>query len=137
MNTVTKHKVWKRRFLSFQFGSSLSREPKVETPSMAGTWRQALMWRPRENAAHWFALHILLSLLSYNTQKYLPRGGATHSGLGAPPSVVNQENILTNITMGKSEVDISSNVMSSSHISLLPVKLTNTNYEVISNSKIA
>jgi hypothetical protein len=34
----------------------------------AGTWRQELMPRLKRGAAHWLALHSLLSLLSYRTQ---------------------------------------------------------------------
>lgn len=40
------------------------------------------MRRPwRSAAAHWLALHGLLSLLSYRTQNYQSRGGMTPVGL--------------------------------------------------------
>jgi hypothetical protein len=35
----------------------------------------------------------LLSLFSYTTQDYLPRGGTTHSGLGPPTSIINQDSV--------------------------------------------
>lgn len=46
------------------------------------------------NAAYWLSLYGLLRLPSYTTDDYLPMGGATHSGLGSPTSVINQEDTL-------------------------------------------
>ena len=40
------------------------------------------MQTPWTGAAHWLALHGLLSLLSYRTQNHQPRDGTAHSGLG-------------------------------------------------------
>jgi hypothetical protein len=36
--------------------------------------------------------HDLLSLFSYTTQEYLPKGGITHVDVGPSTSVINQEN---------------------------------------------
>lgn len=36
----------------------------------------------------------LLSLLSYKTQDYQPRGGTVHNGLGPPILIINKKNAL-------------------------------------------
>lgn len=48
--------------------------------------------RPQRTPADWLILCVLLALLSYTTQDYLPRGGVAPIGLGPPPmSIINQE----------------------------------------------
>lgn len=39
----------------------------------------------------------LLSLLSYTTQDHLPKGSTTYSVLYLPMSIINQENVLTDL----------------------------------------
>jgi hypothetical protein len=51
----------------------------------AGNWRQELMQRPKRGIAYWLAPHGLLSLFSYGTQDYQPRGSLTHNRLGPFP----------------------------------------------------
>ena len=46
------------------------------------------------DAAYWLAPPGLPSLLSYRTQDYQTRDGATHSGLYRPPLITNWENAL-------------------------------------------
>jgi hypothetical protein len=57
--------------------------------SMAGTWRQELMQRPRRDAAYWLAHHDLLSLLSYRTQDHQPRSGTPTMHWAPHPSIIN------------------------------------------------
>ena len=45
-----------------------------------------------EDAAYVLAPHGSHSLLSYTTEDHLSKGGTTHSGLGHPTSIINQEN---------------------------------------------
>lgn len=55
----------------------------------AGTQRS---WR---SAAHWFAPHTLLCLLSYAIQDQdVARDGTAHSGMGPPLGIIKQENAL-------------------------------------------
>jgi hypothetical protein len=58
-----------------------SKEVRTGTKNRAGSWRQELMQKTWMGAAYWLASHGLLSLLSYGTQYYQPRGGNTHQGL--------------------------------------------------------
>jgi len=51
----------------------------------AGTWSQELMQSPWRSAAYWLALHGLLSLLSYRTQNYKPRGWHHAQWAGSSP----------------------------------------------------
>lgn len=44
-----------------------------------------------EESSYCFAPHYLLSLLVHTTQHHLPRGAITHTGLGLPTSVIDQE----------------------------------------------
>jgi hypothetical protein len=43
-------------------------------------------------APYWFAPNGLLSLLSYSTGDHQSRSGTSHSDLGPPTSIINQEN---------------------------------------------
>jgi hypothetical protein len=56
-----------------------------------------------EKDAYWLALCDILSLLSYSTLNHLLRNGATHNGLGAPTSIINQEEFSTNLLTCKSD----------------------------------
>lgn len=60
----------------------------------AGTWGQELTQRLWWNTAYRFVPHGWLSLPSYVTQDYQPRGGITHRGPGSPSSIISQENAL-------------------------------------------
>lgn len=48
------------------------------------------MQRLHMSAAYWLTPHVFFSLLI----NYLLRGGSTHSELGTPTSIINQENNL-------------------------------------------
>lgn len=51
--------------------------------------------RPWRNAAHWFAPHTLLWLLSYAIQDQdMAWNGTAHSGMGPPFGIIKQENAL-------------------------------------------
>jgi hypothetical protein len=52
--------------------------------------KQELMQKPWRDVPYWLASIGLLSLLSYRTQDYQPRDGATL--MGPPPLITNQEN---------------------------------------------
>lgn len=47
-------------------------------------------------SAHWLAPHSLFRSLSFTAQAHLP----THSKLGAPPSIINQEKAPTDLPTG-------------------------------------
>jgi hypothetical protein len=70
INTTAKSSVVRKRFI------------------LAYTSHSQFTWR---NTACWFAFGGTLSLLSYITQAYSPRGSTTHSRLGPPTSIINQE----------------------------------------------
>ena len=44
----------------------------------ARSWRQELKQKPWRGATYWLALYGLLSLLSYSTENYQPRGGTSY-----------------------------------------------------------
>ena len=46
--------------------------------------KQELMQMPWRDVTYWLASPGLLSLLSYRTQVYQPRGGTTYNGLSSP-----------------------------------------------------
>lgn len=48
-----------------------------QEPREEGTRRQELKRKPQREAAHWFARHSFLTLLSYTAQNHRPRGGTT------------------------------------------------------------
>ena len=52
-----------------------------------------LKQNPQGNAIYWLTSSGLLNFLSDAAQDYLPRDSATHSGLGPPTTISNQENI--------------------------------------------
>jgi hypothetical protein len=56
--------------------------------SRAGNWKQELMQRSCRDAAYWLISHGSLSLLSYRTRDYRPRG-TTHNARGPPTSITN------------------------------------------------
>jgi hypothetical protein len=45
--------------------------------------KQELMQRPWRDVSYWLTFPGLLSLLSYRTQDYQPRDGATHKGFSS------------------------------------------------------
>jgi hypothetical protein len=60
----------------------------------AGTWKQEPKWKLWRDAAYWTAPHGFLGLLNYAVHGHQLRGGSSHSELGPPPSIPNQENLL-------------------------------------------
>lgn len=49
--------------------------------------------RPQVNTTYWLDFNNSLSLFYLSTaQNYMPRGGATHSGLSPPTSIMDGEN---------------------------------------------
>lgn len=77
------------------------------------------------DAAYWLVPPSLLDLLSY-TQDHLPSDGVTHSGLGPPTSVINQEKP-TDLPMGHLDGSNFSVESPSSQATRVSVKLTKTN----------
>jgi hypothetical protein len=84
--TLTKNNL--RRKGLFSLSPTPHPSPNEAT---AGTWRQELKQSPQRSAAYWLVPQGFLSLLSYTTQDHSPRSDTTHSGLGPPASVLNQE----------------------------------------------
>lgn len=50
--------------------------------------RQKLQQKSQGNAAYWFVLCDLVSLLLYNTQDHLPKYSTAHSELGLSTSII-------------------------------------------------
>ena len=91
----------------------------------AGTWRQELKQRPWRGAAYWLALHGLLSLLSYKTHVYLPRGDTAQSGLGPSTSIIKEEYALqTCLPTGQSDRGIFSAKVSHCQMTVAYIKST-------------
>ena len=90
-NIVPKKEVEEERVYSAYTSTLLfiTKGSQDRNSSRAGTWRQKLIQRPWRGAAYWIASPGLLSLLSYRTQDYQPRDGATHNGLDPPPFITN------------------------------------------------
>lgn len=79
-----------------------------------GQERQERKQRPRKTAALWLALCSLLSLISYTTRAPAQEWHPTHSGLGPPTTITNQENA----------PHVGNNLMGASIQSKFPVSLS-------------
>lgn len=81
---------------SFSLGLIAYHQGKPREELQGRTRRQELKQDPQTTRgmalAHWLDVHGLFSLLSYTTQDYLPKKGITHSVLGPPTSIIDQEN---------------------------------------------
>lgn len=66
----------------------------------AGVVIQELMQNPWKSTAYCLSCPNLLSLFSYSTQDHKSKGGTTHSELGMPTSIINEENALRSIFWG-------------------------------------
>lgn len=77
------------------------------------------------DAAYWLVPPSLLDLLSH-TQDHLPRDGVTHSKLGPPTWIINQDNP-TDLPTGRSDGSHFSVEAPSSQATGVRVKLTKTN----------
>jgi hypothetical protein len=77
---MTKKEVGENRVYSaytFHIAVHHQRKSGVELKQVR---KKELMQRPRRDVTYWLASPGLLSLLSYRTQDYQPRGGPTHKG---------------------------------------------------------
>jgi hypothetical protein len=85
---MTKISLGRKGFIRLTLPQHCSSQEEVRTGTgarLTGMWRQELRLRAWRGAALWLAPHGLLSLLSYRTQDYQPRGGTTHNGLCPAP----------------------------------------------------
>jgi hypothetical protein len=64
----------------FSTALSIIKVSQGRDSNRAGSLSQELMQSPWRSAAYWLTPHGLLSLLSYKTQDYQPKGNTTHNG---------------------------------------------------------
>lgn len=76
----------RKRFIYLCFSVRYPSNPGQETRNETKT---------TEKSATWLASHGFLGLLSYTTLYHLPKDGTSHSELGPPTLIVNQENAPT------------------------------------------
>ena len=60
---------------------SIIERSQERNSNRAGPWRQKLMQRPWRGVAYWFALHGLVSLLSYRTEDHQARDATIGNAL--------------------------------------------------------
>lgn len=66
----------------------------MEVRTVTGRGQEPGGRRPWKSDVYWFAVHALLSLLSYRNQDDHPRIGINHNGQGTPTLITNLKKLL-------------------------------------------
>jgi hypothetical protein len=80
-----RSKLGRKRFIQLTLPHCCS-SPTKSGLELKQVRKQELMQRPGRNVTYWLAFPGLLSLLSYRTQDYQPRDGATYKGPSPHPA---------------------------------------------------
>lgn len=129
-NVMTKCK-WggKGSFHLLGHSASQRKDKRSNQELKAEIWRQELKQRPWRNDAYCFASSCLLSLPSCTNQAHPPKEGTSHSALGPPTLISNQQNSSQTCSQASlMGATLQMRFPLSSHVQLC-VKLTGTNYD--------
>jgi hypothetical protein len=81
---MTKKQVGEKRVYSAYTSYTAVQHKRKSGQELKQVRKQELMQKLWRDVLYWLASSDLLSLLSYRTQDYQPRGGTTHNGPSHP-----------------------------------------------------